>query len=350
MSVSAPAMHASTTRIPAIPSDRIVESGKTNRLDSAAATVAAENTIVRPLVSVVLPTRGRPELLRRALDGVVGQTYPGPIECVVVHDQEQADTTLTASSAPDRTVAVTVNDHAPGLAGARNAGRVHTTGRFIASCDDDDWWHPHKLDRQMRWLRAHDDIWVVGTGIRLLMPGDRVVDWPGRAAIVRQEDLVRSRVKELHSSTLLIRRETFDRVGGYDEDLPFSYAEDYEWLLRVVRLGPIGVVTEPLADIRKDSQSWFVQRQAVVAEGLEYLLRKHPELAHSRRGEARLLGQIAFAHAAIGDRRTAMTWAMRAFRRWPFTAHATLTVVNVATGLDPALSLKAARVVGRGIT
>jgi hypothetical protein len=303
-----------------------------------------------PLVSVVLPTRHRPELVRRALAGIVQQTYPGPIECVVVHDQEPPDPTLATLGTPHRRIVVTTNDRTPGLAGARNAGRVHTTGGYIASCDDDDRWHAHKLHAQMRWLQAHEDIWVVGAGIRLLMPGNRVVDWPGKAAIVRQEDLVRARMKELHSSTLLVRREAFDRVGGYDEDLPFSYAEDYEWLLRAVRLGPLGVVTEPLADVSKDGRSWFVERQSTVAAGLEYLLRTHPELTRSRRGEARLLGQIAFARAAVGERGPAMRWAMRSLRRWPFTPHAVVAAVNAATGLDPTVSLRAARAVGRGIS
>ncbi len=303
-----------------------------------------------PLVSVVVPTRGRPDELRRALRAIVRQTYAGPIECVVVHDQEPPDPTLTELGSPDRRILVATNDRTPGLAGARNAGRAHVTGDFIASCDDDDRWHPRKLEIQMKWLRAHENVFVVGTGIRLMMPGDHVVDWPGQAALVSQSVLVRSRMKELHSSTLLIRRSTFDQVGGYDEALPFSYAEDYEWLLRAVRLGPLGVVTQPLADVSKDGRSWFVERQPVVADGLTYLLRTHPELARSRRGSARLCGQIAFAHAAMGERRTAMTWAARSLRRWPLTPHALLAVVNATTGMDPSVSLKAARAMGRGIS
>ena len=49
-------MHASTTAMPAIPSERIVASWNTNRLDSAAATVHAENTTVRPLLAMVRST------------------------------------------------------------------------------------------------------------------------------------------------------------------------------------------------------------------------------------------------------------------------------------------------------
>ncbi len=47
-----------------------------------------------PLVSVVLPTRGRPDLVRDALGSVLRQSYPGKIECVVVHDQETPDRSL----------------------------------------------------------------------------------------------------------------------------------------------------------------------------------------------------------------------------------------------------------------
>jgi glycosyltransferase involved in cell wall biosynthesis len=302
-----------------------------------------------PLVSVVMPTRGRPELVRDALAGVVEQTYGGPLECIVVHDQEPPDPELAGASRPGRTVLVHHNDRRPGLPGARNAGRARARGSFIASCDDDDRWHPEKLQVQMEWLLSHPDINVVGAGIRQLLPGDRVVDWPGDSELVSMRDLVRSRFKELHSSTLLVRRETFDLVGGYDEDLPFGYAEDYEWLLRAARLGPLGVVNRPLADIRQNAGSWFLSRQAVVVDGLEYLLRTHPELRSSRRGEARIRGQIAFAHASLGHRRAAIACAGTAMRRWPLGAHAAVAIL-VASGLDPRVALDAARVVGRGIT
>ncbi len=58
----------------------------------------------------------------------------------------------------------------------------------------------------------------------------------------------------------------FDAVGGYDEALPSSYAEDYEFLLRAVTVGDIGVINTPLASIRKYNASWFRERAEVVAE------------------------------------------------------------------------------------
>ena len=301
-----------------------------------------------PLVSVVLPTRGRPELLRSALAGVLEQTYAGPLECVIVHDQEE----------PER-ARESVQSGPPGP--GRLQHRRTRPGRRPQLRPDPHQRRLHRVVRRRRplachqahppdgWLEEHPDYLVVGAGIRLLMPSGPF-DWPGRTATITHADLLLSRYKELHSSTLLIRREAFEQAGGYDENLPFSYGEDYEWLLRVSRVGGVGVVTEPLADIKKDGKSWFRERQTVVAEALQYLLERHPEFRESRRGESRLLGQIAFAYATLGQRRLALRWAGRALRRWPLAPHALLAIVMAITGLDPRHVLTAARARGRGIS
>lgn len=303
-----------------------------------------------PAVSVVLPTRGRPELVRRALRGVVEQTYPGEIECIVVHDQELTDATLKELGGPGRAIQVVSNTHKPGLAGARNSGLELAGGVIIASCDDDDVWFPQKLQVQVQRLLDEPDLLVVGSGIRLIMPHNRIVEWPGRADRISRDVLLRNRVKELHSSTLVMWRDAFAKAGRYDEDLPFGYGEDYDWILRASRVGRIGVVREPLADISKDVQSWFRERSANTATALEVLLEKHPEITTSRRGHARVLGQIAFARASLGDRRSALKLAGRALLRWPLSPHALLAVGQSGLGLDPQAVLGAARKIGRGLS
>ncbi len=303
-----------------------------------------------PLVSVVLPTRGRPELVRESIAAVVAQDYPGPVETLVIHDQEEPEAGLVALGSSGREVKVLTNQHSPGLAGARNTGLDVVKGEFVATCDDDDVWHPTKLSRQVRLMRDEPDLLVVGSGIRLLFPKGRVVDWPGRSQRIEQSTLLRNRVKELHSSTLLMRRDAFAKAGRYDEELPHGYAEDYDWVLRAARVGQIGVVVEPLADIRKDVQSWFRERSENTAEALTYMLVAHPELTTSRRGHARILGQIAYAQACLGERRTALRTAVRALGRYPFAPHAYLALWQAGTGLDPQLTLKAARIFRRGVS
>ena len=303
-----------------------------------------------PPLTVIVPTRGRPELVRVAVASIVAQDYDGRIDCLVVHDQEAPDHSLEELGRPGRSVSVMVNDGSPGLAASRNAGLRRTETEFIASCDDDDSWLPDKARLQVQRLLAHPDMLVVGGGIRLLMPGDRVVEWLGPSDLVSQRDLFRSRRKELHSSTLMMRRAAFERAGTYDEQLPMSYAEDYEWLLRAARVGSIGVVRRPLANVKKDGQSWFRERAEVVAEALEYLLRTHPEIQASRRGHARILGQIAFARATLGERKESARWIRRSVSRWPLAPQAGLALVQVSLGVDPRWLLKSARVVGRGLS
>jgi glycosyltransferase involved in cell wall biosynthesis len=302
-----------------------------------------------PPVTVVVPTHGRRELVRCAVLSIVNQRYDGHIDCIVVHDQEDGDESLAALALPLRSVRVIVNDGHPGLAGSRNAGLRRVFTDFVASCDDDDAWLPDKLRLQMARLLANPDMLLVGAGIRLLMPRGRVVERLGSADLVTTADLLRSRCKELHSSTLLMRRTAFELAGTYDENLPHSYAEDFEFLLRVSQHGAIGVVREPLANIKKDGPSYFRERSGAVAEALEYVLAIHPEITTSRRGHARILGQIAFAKAGMGDRRAALTAARRSLALWPLTPHAALAVFVAVFRVNPALFLRPARRVGRGL-
>lgn len=303
-----------------------------------------------PAVSVVIPTRDRRELVRRSVRSVVEQDYLGDVQCVVVHDQEEPDRSLIELARPRRSVEVHLNTATTGLAGSRNFGLKQVAHDLVASCDDDDWWEPSKVRRQVERLQQNPEMLVVGAGIRLVMAPDRTVEWLGPSDVVTQADLLRSRRKELHSSTLLMRRAAFDQAGAYDELLPQSYAEDYEWLLRVVQHGTVGVVREPLAFIKKDGQSWFRERSDVIAEALEYLLQKHPEFTTSRRGHARILGQIAFARANAGRRREALRLIARSMSRWPLAPQAGLALLQVTFPTDPRLLLKGARVVGRGLS
>jgi len=301
-----------------------------------------------PLVSVIMPTRGRPELVRESIAAVVAQTYPGPIECLVVHDQEQPDAELTRLGTPRHEVKVASNTHSPGLAGARNTGLDAARGALIATCDDDDVWHLEKLASQVERLRREPGLLVVGSGIRLRLPG-KVVEWPGRAEHIGYPLLLRNRVKELHSSTLVMRREAFATVGPYDEELPRGYAEDYDWVLRAARAGQVGIVTRPLADIRKDGTSWYAGGAENAALALEYMLRKHPDIAASPRGHARMLGQIAFARSALGERGPAIRYATRAVVRWPMSPYPYIALVHAATRIHPRHLLRAARLFRRGM-
>ncbi|MGZ4446287.1 MAG: glycosyltransferase family 2 protein [Nocardioides sp.] len=311
---------------------------------------APDQGLPAPMVSVVVPTRGRPALLAETLRTITAQDYEGELEVVVVHDREAADPALGLLSLPGREVVPIVNTRTGGLCGARNTGLLASRGVFVASCDDDDLWHPDKVRLQVERLQTDPDLLAVGAGIRLLMGERGEVEWPARERVVTHERLLGNRVKELHSSTLMMRRSSFDEVGLYDEDLPHGYGEDYDWLLRASRVGEVGAVQEILADIRKDVPSWFRDRSLNTATALEYLLDKHPDFCERRRGHARILGQIAYARAAGGQRARGAVMAGRALRRYPATPHAWLALAIAGPGVEPQRMLAAARRLGRGLS
>ena len=263
-----------------------------------------------PTISVVVPTRDRPELLRRAVTAILGQTYPGLVECVVVFDQSDPDLPW-GDPGPTRRLVVVRNDRTPGLAGARNAGAAHATGELLAFCDDDDEWLPTKLERQVEALTRRPDAAVATTGI-VVRYGDRSVTRLAPTPEITHRQLLRSRLTELHPSTILVRRaELLDGIGPVDERIPGSYAEDYEWLLRAAKRAPVLALQEPLVVVHWHQSSFFADRWRTIISALTYLVDKHRELEQEPSGLARIYGQIAFAHAALGERVAARRWARR---------------------------------------
>jgi glycosyltransferase involved in cell wall biosynthesis len=263
-----------------------------------------------PPVSVVVPTRDRPELLRRAVTAILGQTYQGSIECVVVFDQSDPDLPWPALP-PDRRLILVRNGRTPGLAGGRNTGIMRATGELVAFCDDDDEWLLGKLARQVERLQSRPDAAVATTGI-LVRYKDRTTTRLAPTSVVTHRQLLLSRMTELHPSTVLARRrQLLDSIGLVDEHIPGSYAEDYEWLLRAAKHAPVLAMQEPLVVVHWHQSSFFADRWRTIISALTYLVDKHRELQQEPSGLARIYGQIAFAHAALGERSAARTWARR---------------------------------------
>jgi len=300
-----------------------------------------------PPVSVVIATRDRPQLLARAIAAVRAQDYPAPVQCVVVFDQAEPDLALV-QDAPDRPVAVVTNDRTPGLAGARNAGVEAASGELLAFCDDDDEWLPAKLRLQATRL-AETGADVAVSGIHVSYGGKTITRVP-RPEDVTHAELLRRRVMEAHPSTVVVRRTAFlDKIGPVDEEIPGSFGEDYDWMLRAAEAGPIAVVAEPLVTVLWGQTSHFNRKWRTISDALQYLLRKHPGFADDPRGLARVQGQIAFAHAALGERPTARAWALRTLRNSWRERRAYLALLISLRLFSADRVLRLAHATGRGV-
>ena len=211
------------------------------------------------LLSVIIPTYNRAAFLAPCVASV--RACGVPAEIVVVDDGSTDD---TAERVKDLGDVVYVRQANGGPAPARNNGVAHSRGRFLAFLDSDDSWRPGVVPRLLDALQKHPEVDVafaetlVGNptdGFKPLTPivGEGTFDEipcrrpaPGLRLLDREPFFVRMVKRNLvFLGSTVVRREAFDRLGGFDPGL-FG-GEDYEFVLRLAERGPYAYVDEPLA-------------------------------------------------------------------------------------------------------
>jgi glycosyltransferase involved in cell wall biosynthesis len=317
---------------------------------------AADDTLEQPvdawpLVSVVVPTYRRPQLLRTTVQSILDQRYPGPIEILVVFDRDEEPVRPDVTVPEGRDLRLLRNDRTPGPAGGYNVGSLAATGQYVALCDDDDEWLPDKLRRQIEAFRSHPDALLGTCGIYLGDGRSRTRN-PARLPkkeVMSLQDLLRTPRNEMHTSTMTFDRERMLReVGLVDEDIPGSYGEDYDWWIRAARLAPVVAVRQPLVRVRWQ-HSYFADRWPTIIDSITYQLERRPELKQDPGNLARLYGRLAFAHAAVGHRDESHRWA-RMSRELNWRQPRIYLAYLVSTGLvKPKTVLRLAHALGRGV-
>lgn len=301
---------------------------------------------VWPRVTAIVPTHDRPILLKRSIASILAQDYQGEIECIAVFDRQQPN--LPDLVIPKgRMLMAVANGRTPGLAGSRNTGADAASGDLLAFCDDDDEWLPSKLRLQVEALRGSPGASAATCGI-YVVTNKRAVRRMPPGATVSLDDLARSRQMAVHSSTIVTARDRFlGEIGLIDEAIPGSYGEDYDWLLRAARVGPLVVVRQPLVRVHW-ATSYFSDQWQMMILGLQFLLDKHPELSTHPKNLSRMYGQLAFAYSAAGDRSAARSFARRSISLNRRQARGYLAYL-VTWGLSPKLVKRAVNAVGRGL-
>jgi glycosyltransferase involved in cell wall biosynthesis len=204
-----------------------------------------------PLVSAVIPTRNRPELVVRAVRSVLAQTYAN-IEVVVVIDGPDAASQSALAAIADPRLHVVALDASVGGGEARNIGVAQSHGEWIGFLDDDDEWLPEKIERQLAAATSSAaQSPLICSQVIARNPNAEFV-WPENPPHAPYSEylLVRNRLGYgeglMQTSTLLAKRELLERV-------PFQKGlqkhQDWDWTLRCVEVPGVEVVyvAEPLA-------------------------------------------------------------------------------------------------------
>jgi len=187
-----------------------------------------------PRVSVVMPAYQSESRIGRTLAQLRKQTF-SDFEVVVVNDGSTDDTThhVRQAMAGDSRVRLVEQPNA-GIAAARNTAIEESRGEIIAFLDDDDLWHPQKLELQLARLDAARDAAVV-TCFSALVDGEgQLLGW--RFGGVAEGDVYREMLEwDMVSggSVALVRRGALKELGGFDVSLPDR--ADWDLWIRLAR-------------------------------------------------------------------------------------------------------------------
>ena len=208
-------------------------------------------------ISVIIPNYNRARSIRRAIEGVLAQTYR-EIEVIVVDDcsTDASIEIIEAVAARDPRVRLVRQPANGGAARARTAGIAAATSELIAFQDSDDNWLPDKLETQMHFFASLPEEYVAVFGPEIIYGRDgegsgkkygprRAACVPGPGLKIESGDLsahfVRANIMTLQ--TVLMKKAAFEAAGGFD--LRLRNNEDWDFNIRLSRQGPMGFFEAP---------------------------------------------------------------------------------------------------------
>jgi glycosyltransferase involved in cell wall biosynthesis len=218
-------------------------------------------------VSVAIATYNRAGMVRQAIEAALAQTRP-PDE-IVVSDDASTDRTwaaLTELAGRDPRVLIFQRENNSGGVENWNFAIGKTRGDYIAWCSDDDCFLSGHLKASVEYLEAHSEVGLVHAGFVDVIEGDgathnavRPLRFP-QARIVTQRNLIGYLTRyydwPFHPSTLVLRREVWQRVGPFNT----AYAlADTDWFVRAVEQFPAAMLARHGVYNRRHAGNWSNQ-------------------------------------------------------------------------------------------
>lgn len=211
-----------------------------------------------PLVSVVIPTYGRPFFLKRCVNSVLSQTYSN-LEIIVVDDNnpntaEREETQSAMLEYADNPIVKYIkHERNKNGSAARNTGWKASSGSFITFIDDDDEMRPNRIKRQIACLTELDDSWGCCYTAYSVIKGNGTIhaSTENRYGNCYVDALSRT-LYVLAGSNLMLRRQVVVSVNGFDES--FERNQDIEFLVRILEHNKIAYVDEDLLIVHQEGE------------------------------------------------------------------------------------------------
>ena len=191
---------------------------------------------ISPLISIVIPTYNRANLIGKAIQSILDQSYEN-WELIIVDNYSDDNTKEVIKAFNDDRILMLSTPRTGSVAASRNLGVAHSNGEWIAFLDSDDWWLPEKLMNVCKAVRNDPD---------LVYHDLQIVNADG--ASMKQKRTKSRKLKEpiyldlllngndIALSSVVVRRAIFLAVKGMNESPTFFAVEDYDLWLRIAQI------------------------------------------------------------------------------------------------------------------
>ena len=275
-----------------------------------------------PKVSVIIPTYNRADLLPRAVDSVLSQTYDD-YEIIIVDDHSSDNTQDVIAKFSDSRLRSIRHRTNRRQSAAINTGIANAGGEYIAFLDDDDEWLPNKLEGQVAILDSSPaNVGLVYCWMDMIEDSTGSVSPASRGI---SEGNVFDDTLALNipgpTVTLMVRSSIAREVGGFNENL--TRYNDADFICRVTQRSHVSVLPEVAVMSHFDHEYEQMghetpQNLAVSADFIRaHTLRFQDELKDRPRPRATLLRRLAGLEMTLGNRRSAFAALAAALRLDP---------------------------------
>lgn len=208
-----------------------------------------------PKVSVIIPCYNRESFIAETVESVLSQTYSN-VELIAIDDGCTDNSRKILEKFNDKIKILQHLDHLnKGQSASINLGLANSDGKYVGILDSDDIWFPNKISEQVEYLEAHPEIGMVfGNGEAIDSGGhhlyniyDEQPPKPGDP-----ESLLMDCYIHLPSNSL-IRREIYNQVGPFDENL--RAAQDHDMLIRIAEVTRIAFLNRKWYQYRRHENS-----------------------------------------------------------------------------------------------
>ncbi len=286
----------------------------------------------KPIVSVIIPTYNQANFIDKAIESVLQQTYQD-FEIIVINDGSTDNTEEIIRGFEDKRVKyIKKYKKNRGISIARNIGIKVARGKYIALLDSDDEWLPEKLDKQIKILQdGSPELGVVYSNLCYIDKKGKNMNKlrnPKKEGYIYKDLLGGNYVGT--PSTLLIRKECFNRVGLFDDLL--NSQEDWDMWIRIAKYYRFALIKIPLVKYRLHSNQLSKNLGVKIITANRILVKYANELKKRPRAHSKHYFSIGNRFCHMGKTKEGQRYLCKAISLYPFCIRYYICIIGSLFG------------------